>query len=339
MGCSKMEENIKYEFSVKEFFNLLNEKLFEIKKINYKLNDTYDLYNTCCNYNANLDTYVCSKAKIENLLKNKKGKKDFKNLLIKVFGEHFFDYSKEEQENMKKQGIATKESLNSIFFNTLIKIPDNYDEFTNTIESIINDINNDEIGLKRSSYTKILVIIENIIATRYKSFLEAYNNQEFVINKLSEIISLYKNKKEIKKDNDMDLFINLLNQNIDYEIILNDNSTTNSKLGFGDLTYDVIKRYNDELKRLRKEKQVKEKINKYYKDLTKTPLDIMRNDQFPSYDEAHVEKIYEGLIDKIGEFTDKHNKFCELLAITQVQYLNYFQSDYYHDANKKIRRK
>lgn len=334
----------KRDYSAKEFFELLKDKLSEIKIINHHFESTYDLYNTCCSYNSKTDTYLCYQAKIENLLNNKKGKKDFKKLLMEVLGPRFFDYSKEEQENLQKQNIATSKMLPEIFEGAIgfkyknIEVPKNYDEFVVQIENIIEILNNDSISdNEKQKYANPLVIIENIIASRYKEFINSYDNQKLVINRLNEIFDLYNKKKEINIDDNVKLLAQILNENIEYTITHNDSVITNKDVGFGEVTLSVIEDYNKELKEKSKEKELNKKINSYYKDLVKTPVEVMKNEQFPPYSDNDVEKLYEGLINKISDASLKNEELCTLLTLTQVMYCHYFGSKYYKDSEEKTK--
>lgn len=332
--------------SSKEFFMLLKEKLSEIKVINHHFEKIYDLYNTCCSYNSKADTYLCYQEKIENLLKNKKGKKDFKNLLMEVLGPHFFDYSKEDEKNLQKQNIATSLMLPKIFEGAIgfkyknIEIPKNYDEFVEQIENIIEILNNDSISDdEKRKYANPLVVVENIIASRYKEFLDSYNNQKFVIKKLDEVFNLYNKKKQIKINDDINLLISILDKNIEYTVTHNGDAITNKELGFGEVLKYFILEHNDLLLKKEKEKQLNKRINSYYKDLTKTPIDVMKKEQFPSYIDADALELYEGLVKKVGDAYEKNNNLADLFGITQSMYIGYLVNRYYKDSDENTKTK
>lgn len=338
-----MKNNLKKDFSSDRFFEILKEQLLNIKKINYQLKDTYNLYNTCCSYDKATNTYVCSIPKISNLLKNKKGKKDFKNLLIQVFGPSFFSYSKEEVVEMKKKGIATYANLEQVFNGAtgfingkLIKIPTNYDEFTDVIEDLIFLSDNNHLNAYKNGANTLLVL-KTIIEKRYQDFKNAYDNEAFCIKHITNILNLYKNEKEIKINDDVVFLSKILNENVSYEIMFDDELITNKDLGFGEVLIEMINNYNNELSQKNKEKELNKRINAYYKDLVNTPIEIMTNDQFPKYSDEDVVPLFKGIIKKMSDACDKDDSLFSILAITTMRYGHYYGTEYYEKKKQKTK--
>ncbi len=313
--------------SIKMFFKLLEEKLKDLKVMNYNFKNVYELYNNCCTCDSKTGKYYCYEEKIANMLKTKKGCDMFISLLKEVFGPNFFTNSKEELEALKKKNVATKEMLPKIFSfvgfinGKMINIPNSYEEFGTEFSKLIS-LSYDP-GLSDSDKVKVMntiITIENIIATRYKECYDSYHLQLDTIKILSDIINLYSKNKPILIENEERL-IDILNNNISYEVKSSDKIVTNEDALFGDL----FKLFKDEYNEYIKVRKVFALFTSVIKQLRGKDLSLA---------EKKLDQVSKAMLKKASDFTSDELVLLEYLLDSEAQDAwNMDSYEYYKAAN------
>ena len=340
-----MEEKYLKDYTVKEFFKFLEDKKPEVKKIISDLEKKKSIYDVCCGLekvlNPNIKAYeqffYCYKDKIKYLLKSKQGKERMINVLKDVFGYKFFDFNEEEMNQLENEKMFTRRKLKVIFEDVTgfgnkynINIPTNWYELTDVIKIIIDAVDDGSINFnEKQKYLNSLKIIENLIAGNYKEIVLLKVAEEELLGYIDETCKLYKQKKLIDVHERNNVYKDLLNHGLMNEKIDENGKVYYEEVGFGDLTISFIEEYNKEIKRVEKQKEIKNMVNKYYKDITKTPFEYLKNEQFPSYQDPDVKILYTELINKLGK--KKDDKRIDLHSIALMIYAGYVQSEYYVD--------
>ena len=97
------------------------------------------------------------------------------------------------------------------------------------------------------------------------------------------------------------------------------------------ISQSFINAHNAEVNNINKDKEIKAIINKFYKEIFRTPFDKLSYDQFPSFDDPMAYLLYSGLASKFERKND--DKSVSLMAITQIRLANHINDINYKDDN------
>ena len=92
---------------------------------------------------------------------------------------------------------------------------------------------------------------------------------------------------------------------------------------------------NQKIGEARRDKEIKAIINKFYKEIFRTPFDKLSYDQFPSFDDPMAYLLYSGLASKFERKND--DKSVSLMAITQIRLANHINDINYKDDNLDVK--
>lgn len=322
--------------TVKEFFVFLDDKKKELKLQNDIMEKDFIVYKNCFDYIESRDCVLCNRNMVNKMVSTTNGKKTYAKILENVFGPKFFKLNKEEMEEYKNNGIYTKDQFYDMISPIIgnkngvsINLPQSYEDLVDLIASCLEVVCNDNIHTKvKEAYSMVYCTIEQIIGVNFKNKTKEVLENKYIIDCINTIISLVKAKKQVKYDNK---FIEALDKKM-YQINNYDDGRVDYVCcEFGKTTAMFIDKHNEEIKHLEKEKELKSRTNKYYKKLTKTKLENLSNDDFPSYADEDVVEIYRSLINKLNEASDKKHALYDIRAITELMYAGYFGSEYYDE--------
>lgn len=323
-------------FTVKEFFTFLDDKKKELKLQNDEMEKNLIVYKNCFDYIQNKDYVICNRNMLNKMILTTNGKKTCVEILRNVFGPSFFELNEDEIKEYKDNGLYTRDQFYDMIRPIIgnkngvsINLPESYEDFVDLIKACLEVICNDNIHSKvKEVYSIIYCTIEQIIGVNFKNKKKEVIENKYIIDCINTIISLVKAKKIIECD---DKFINALDKKM-YQIKnCDDGSIDYVSCEFGKYTAFFINKYNEEIKRIEKEKELKSKTNKYYKKLTKTELEKLSNDDFPSYADEDVVEIYKNLINKLNDAANKKHALYDIRSITELMYAGYFGSEYYDE--------
>lgn len=341
-----MEEKMLKDYSVKEFFEFLNNKKSEVKLIISNLEKKKKIFDICCGteevYNPNNNTkepyFYCYKNKIKNALNNKKGREEIILVFKNIFGYKFFDYTEEKIKELEKENVFTRNKLREIFKDVVgikngkvINLPKTWYELIDLLDLVIQNIDDKKVSEKdRKSYLSSLVVIENLIAANYKDLMSLIYLEERLLEKLEDVFQKYRSRKIINIDNKDIEFIELLNHGIMEEKIDENGHKHYTEIGFGDLTIKFIELYNNEINRVSNEKNKEIETNRAFKKLKNKTLEELEYSDFPSLPMS--KEAYVALRNKICKYvcSKKNDKkdLNHLIPLLDMYYYDYVYSDY-----------
>ena len=317
------------DFTLNDFFNFLEKRKSEIVVLNAIIKKSYNSFNLCCKYDETLKKYFCYANSISDMLKNNATKQKFKEVLIDTYGSDFFDIDEKEIKKRVSEDYYTTIQFSELFNNVAhLRVPTDFDSFVTSVEYLCKS------STYNTKHAEVLNDIQRRIASRYITIYKANYNQMYAINKIEKILELYKAKKEIAVNDDLNRLSTILNECIVNEYTTEDGKIVTDKIDFGVVTIAFILEYNHQLYL---DKIVRPKVNTYYKTITKTPLEELKNRDFPKYSDKDVVEIFRMLDDKFTEKIQKckndkkKDELIELQAITQMNYAGYFTSKYYDE--------
>lgn len=346
-----MEEKMLKDYTIKEFFEFFNQRSFEVKRMVDSLNEQKKLYSSCCAtkvvFNpvskAEERQYCCYKKKIKKALNTKNGRENILNVLKDVFGFKFYDFSEEELQYLEQKGAFTRNGLVKIVGSVVgnkygyeIYIPKNWEELLKLIDDLISLVDLANVDYEdRKKYTIVLTTFINLIATAYKEICLLIESEQKLYSNMCEIYKLYKNKKPIDTVEKIPDFKDELNAKIKNVEKNKDGSKSFENIYFGDITESFINAHNAEVNNINKDKEIKAIINKFYKEIFRTPFDKLSYDQFPSFDDPRAYLLYSGLASKFERKND--DKCASLMAITQIRLANHINDINYKDDNLDVK--
>lgn len=342
-----MKDKMLKDYTIKEFFEFFNQRSFEVKRMVDSLNEQKKLYSSCCAtkvvFNpvskAEERQYCCYKEKIKKALNTKNGRENILNVLKDVFGFKFYDFSEEELQHLEQKGAFTRNGLVKIVGSVVgnkygyeIYIPKNWEELLKLIDDLISLVDLANVDYEdRKKYTIVLTTFINLIATAYKEICLLIESEQKLYSNMCGIYKLYKNKKPIDTVEKIPDFKDELNAKIKNVEKNKDGSKSFENIYFGDITESFINAHNAEVNNINKDKEIKAIINKFYKEIFRTPFDKLSYDQFPSFDDPRAYLLYSGLASKFERKND--DKSVSLMAITQIRLANHLNDINYKDDN------
>ncbi len=341
-----MEEKLLRDYTVKEFFQFLGKKRLEVISLIDKFKKKQILFEKCCYLKNGI---FCSDNKLMKEMLDEKekfsgnGTKYFIEILKETFGPDFFSFSEEEMKSLSEEGLFTRDKLDKIFGDVVgrhyghdITIPSSWEEMALLIRKLINVVNVDsKIVVKNNAenfYTS-LTTIQQLIAERYRDIYQLVYAENILLDNIEDVLNKYKNKKVIDTTVINPSFEEMFNNGFMDEKKDEDGNVRLRNVGFGTLTIEKINDYNKEILDKSKQKEIKEKVNRIYKDITKTPFDELTNEQITFYSDPDVKEIYNKLLNKLDK--KKDDKSAMLSAVVGVTYAGYFKSKYYKDSEEE----
>lgn len=341
-----MEEKMLKDYTIKEFFTFLGKKRLEVISIIDEYKKKQDLFEKCC-YIKNGIFFSNNKQMKEMLEEDKKynnrGNKDFIEILKETFGQDFFSFSEEEIKKLSEEGIFTRNQLGEIFgkveghhYGYDISIPSSWEEFALLIKNLINIVKtNSNVVVKNTdeAFCVALTTVQKLIAERYQVIYQLVYAENILLNNVDDVLNKYKNKKVIDTNTINPSFEEMFNNGFMDEKKDENGNVRLKNVGFGTLTLEKINDYNKEILDKLKQKEIKDKVNRIYKDIMKTPFDDLTNEQITFYSDSDVKEIYNKLLNKLDKKTD--DKSVMLSAVVGVTYAGYFDSKFYQDSEKE----
>lgn len=341
-----MEEKLLKDYTIKEFFTFLGKKRLEVISIIDKFKKKQVLFEKCC-YLENGVFYSDNEEIKEMLEEDKKysnrGNKDFIEILKETFGTDFFSFSEDEMKKLSEEGLFTRDQLGEIFgkvegrhYGYDINIPSSWEEFALLIKNLIYIINlNSGVVVKKDdkAFFTALATVQRLIAERYQDIYQLVYAENILLDNIEDVLNKYKNKKVIDTNTINPSFEEMFNNGFMDEKKDSDGNVRLRNVGFGTLTIEKINDYNKEILDKSKQKEIKDKVNRIYKDIIKTPFDDLTNEQITFYSDPDVKEIYNKLLNKLDKKTD--DKSVMLSAVVGVTYAGYFSSKFYEDSEKE----
>lgn len=341
-----MEEKLLKDYTIKEFFTFLGKKRLEVISLIDKFKKKQVLFEKCC-YLENGVFYSDNKEIKEMLEEDKKysnrGNKDFIEILKETFGTDFFSFSEDEMKKLSEEGLFTRDQLGEIFgevegrhYGYDINIPSSWEEFALLIKNLISIVKtSSNVIVKNTDETfhVALTRVQRLIAERYQDIYQLVYAENILLNNVDDVLDKYKNKKVIDTNTINPSFEEMFNNGFMDEKKDSDGNVRLRNVGFGTLTIEKINDYNKEILDKSKQKEIKDKVNRIYKDIIKTPFDDLTNEQITFYSDPDVKEIYNKLLNKLDKKTD--DKSVMLSAVVGVTYAGYFSSKFYEDSEKE----
>ncbi len=341
-----MEEKLLRDYTVKEFFPFLGKKRLEVISLIDKFKKKQVLFEKCCYLKNGV---FCSDNKlIKKMLEEKEkfsgnGTKYFIEILKETFGPGFFSFSEEEMKALSEEGLFTRDKLREIFgevegrhYGRDINIPSSWEEMALLIKNLIYIINlNSGVVVKMNdeAFFTALTTVQRLIAERYRDIYQLVYAENILLDNIEDVLNKYKNKKVIDTNVINPSFEEMFNNGFMDEKKDENGNVRLRNVGFGTLTIEKINDYNKEILDKSKQKEIKEKVNRIYKDIIKTPFDELTNEQITFYSDPDVKEIYNKLLNKLDKKTD--DKSVMLSAVVGVTYAGYFKSKYYKDSDEE----
>lgn len=348
-----MEDKMIKDYTIKEFFEFFNQRSLEVNRMVDSLSKQKKLYSSCCSTKIVLNPvskvrerqYCCYKEKIKSALNTKNGRENITNVLKDVFGSKFYDFSEKELEDLEKKGAFTKNGFDKIIETVIgnkygyeICIPNNWEELLKIIENLISLVDLENVDFEdRKKYTIVLTTFLNLISTSYKEICLLIDSEQTLYDLMCDVYKSYKNKKVIDTFQENIGFKDELNSKIRNVETNKDGSKSFENIYFGDITERFIDAHNAEIKNTNDNKEIKMIVNRFYKEIYKTPFDKLSYDQFPSFDDPKAYLLYSKLASKFERKND--DKSTSLMAITQIRLANYINEINYRDDNLDIKMK
>lgn len=341
-----MEEKLLKDYTIKEFFIFLGKKRLEVISLIDEYKKKQDLFEKCC-YIKNGIFFSNNKQMKEMLEEDKKysnkGNKDFIEILKETFGPDFFSFSEDEMKNLSEEGLFTRDQLGEIFgkveghhYGYDINIPSSWEEFALLIKNLISIVKtNSNVIVKNTdeTFSVALTTVQRLIAERYRDIYQLVYAENILLDNIEDVLNKYKNKKVIDTNTINPSFEEMFNNGFMDEKKDSNGNVRLRNVGFGTLTIEKINDYNKEILDKSKQKEIKDKVNRIYKDIIKTPFDDLTNEQITFYSDPDVKEIYNKLLNKLDKKTD--DKSVMLSAVVGVTYAGYFKSKFYQDSEKE----
>lgn len=335
-----MEEKMLKDYTVKEFFEFLNEKKVEVKIIISNLEKKKKMFEICCGtekiYNPRNNTiescFYCYKDKIKKTLERKNGKEEIIFLFKNIFGYNFFDSTLDEMKDLEEKGMFTRNKLGEIFEGTIgikdgkvVNLPKSWEELVDLLSFIIEKIDAKTTSEQdRNWYLHSLVTIENLVAANYERLMSILYAEERLLKNIDDVCQKYKSKKIVTIKN-IDEFKELLNHGMMEEKIDENGNKHYEEVGFGDLTVKFIETYNGEINRINSLKNREIEVNRAFKKLKSKSLEDLEYSDFPTL--PMDRELYNGLNDKIQKYIcSKKNDKKDLTHLAPLLDMYYYSN-------------
>ena len=329
--------------SNEEYYNLLKNQLPELMDESKKDNNNLKILGSYCKTKTDKNgvKVYADFQRVSDSLEKSKNIKTFAKALEILFGTKFFEEIDEETlTKLKENNMFTKDNIDDLLgkvygnkYGLIFNRPSNYYDFAEFISNCYKVCNNSSIDRKsKEEYLNIVCAINRVIERRFNDIMQINFKENFVIDMYTRFIKAYEkgnvvviNEEEKKKA------LEILNKIESIFFVQEENE--DKTVGTGDAFLLVVEAYNEDLEMLEKqEKEDKEnhktnkKVDKYYKKITKTPIDKLEVKNFPKYSNENYLQIINALINKL-----ENDKLWDYVTLCYLNYMDYFKSSYYKD--------
>lgn len=335
--------------SNEEYYNLLKNDLPELIEKSKKDNNKLKILGSYCSSKVEKNgiRVYTNFQKVNDSLQKPLNIKSFVKVLEILFGIKFFDEIDEETlAKLKENNMFTKDNLDDLLckvygnkYGFNFSRPSNYYEFSEFISNCYKVYNDPNIDRKsKENYLNIVCAINRQIERRFNNIIQTNNQENFVIDMYTRFIKAYeKGNPVVINDEEKKKTLEILNKIESIFFVQEENE--DKTIGTGEAFLLVVEAYNEELELLyKKEKEDKEnhkankKVDKYYKKITKTPIDKLEVKNFPKYSNENYLQIIDTLIKKL-----ENDKLWDYVTLCYLNYMDYFKSSYYKD-NEKLKK-
>lgn len=207
-----------------------------------------------------------------------------------------------------------------IYNGKVMNKPNSYEEVVmllNTYNDILQD--EKEEDMKKSKYASIINAIEIAIANKSAESIRMVRETSLVINNFDIIINGLANNKLVKIENE-NMFYELLKYRLS---VKNVDGSVNEE--FSSSLKEFIEEYNSYLKKLIDDKPYQNKLNKYFKKITRTPFEKLDYSKFPKFEDENFLRYMDDLRPMIEEKLKEDESLINTYSVFMIRKADYYK--------------
>lgn len=297
-----------------DFNNLLKSTKKDVERVNNNGKQSHNALLTCTRIikQNNMEIVECDIRKF--LVNNSKFNCALlQKALFNSFGE----------EGYKNNGLLNMiVKLQGMYNGIVISKPNSYDDLINILvicNNIIVDGRADDN--KKQQANNLIMYVQNVIANQESINVRAMRETELVIKFIDIITKSVDNNKLVKFDKNINL--DYIYSLIDSNISLYDQADKSKIDGnYSNYIKEFINGFNNLILEDKNNHEYQKKLNKYYKNISKTPFNDLKYEQYPSFDDVNFKKY---MMDLATRFEEDGN--VNLHSITMLRYADSFRKN------------